>query len=97
MSSNADIEKEAEINKIEAKEQIEQYDNMPVAARTILPVAVVTLAMAMLVYSDVCSEQVISWIQEVLNTLVALVGLFFVVMNVKETEVINQNDVENNQ
>ena len=93
MSSNADIEKEAEISKLEAKEQIEQYDNMPIAARTLLPVAVATLAMAVLVYSNVCSEQIVSLIHEVLNTLIGLVGLFFVIMNVKDTDLINQNNV----
>ena len=38
------------------------------------------------------SEQVLSWVQEVLNTLVSLVGLWFVVMNVKENEMTDKGD-----
>lgn len=90
--SDADAEIEVELNRIEARKQVTQYDNMPVAARTILPVGAVSLVMLMLVGFNVLSEHVLSWIQEVLNTFVSLVGLYFVVMNVKENEMTNQDD-----
>lgn len=90
--SDADSQKEVELNKIEAQKQIEQYDNAPVAVRTILPVGTLSIVMIILVGFNVLSEQVLSWIQEVLNTLVSLVGLWFVAMNVKENEMTSQVD-----
>lgn len=84
--------KEVEINRIEAQKQIDQYDNAPVAVRTILPVGVLSLVMIILVGFNVFSEQVLHWVQEVLNTLVSLVGLWFVVMNVKENEMTDKGD-----
>lgn len=90
--SDADSKKEVEINRIEAQKQIEQYDNAPVAVRTILPVGGLSLVMVILVGFNVFSEQVLSWVQEVLNTLVSLVGLWFVVMNVKENEMTDKGD-----
>lgn len=89
--SDADSQKEVELNKIEAQKQIEQYDNAPVAARTILPVGTLSIVMIILVGFNVLSEHVLSWIQEVLNTLVSLVGLWFVAMNVKDNEMTNQD------
>ncbi len=49
-----------------------------------------SIVMIILVGFNMLSEQVLSWIQEVLNTLVSLVGLWFVAMNVKENEMTNQ-------
>ena len=83
---NGDLEKEIAHNKIEAQKKIEEYDNMPVAARIILPVGVLVLVMIVLVCFNVFSEQVLSWIQEVMNTLVSTVGVFVIAMNVKETK-----------
>lgn len=82
--SDVDAKSELEINKKGAREQINLYDNMPVAARVLLPVGLISIVMIVLVSSNVFSDMVLSWIQEVLNTLVSLVGLFFVAMNVKE-------------
>lgn len=48
--------------------------------------------MIILVGFNVFSEQVLSWIKEVLNTLVSLVGLWFVAMNVKENEMTDKGN-----
>ena len=87
---NTDPKKECEISKSEARKQIEKYDNMPVEARTILPVGAMSLVMIVLVGFNIISEQIWSWVQEVLNTIVVLVGLYFVIINVKECECLQE-------
>ena len=92
--SNNDAKKEIELHKKEAKSQIEHYDNMSVQVRTVLPVGVISLVMLILVSFNVFPDLVLDWIQEVLNSVVSVVGLIFVVMNVKENELECGDDVK---
>lgn len=88
----SDSNDELEINKIEAQKQIIQYDNMPIAARTLLPVGAISLVLIILVSFNLISEQILYLIQEVMNTMVSTVGFLFVVMNAKENEEVNQDE-----
>lgn len=73
--------------------QIEQYDNAPLEVRTILPAGALSIVMIILVSCDILPQNVISWIQETLNTLVSVVGLWFVIINAKESKGEGDNNV----
>lgn len=73
--------------------QIKQYDAAPLEVRTILPAGALSLVMIILVGFDILPESVVSWIQEILNTLVSIVGLWFVIINAKESK--NEDDNKN--
>ena len=90
--SHDDVDKEIEISKREIQKQINDFDNAPLAARTLFPVGVLTIIMIIFVQFNLVSEQMISWIQEILNTLVSVVGVIFVIANIKEDENLDQKE-----
>lgn len=90
--SHDDVDKKIEISKQEIQKQINDFDDTPLAARTLFPVGVLTIIMIIFVEFNLVSEQMISWIQEILNTLVSVVGLIFVVANIKEDENLDQEE-----
>lgn len=47
--------------------------------------------MIILVNTKLFSENVFSWIQEILNRLVSVLGLLFVIINAKESENVREN------
>jgi len=71
--------------------QIKQYDAAPLEVRAILPAGALSLVMIILVGFDMLPESVVSWIQEILNTLVSVVGLWFVIINAKEKKEDNRS------
>lgn len=71
--------------------QIKQYDAAPLEVRAILPAGALSLVMIILVGFDILPESVVSWIQEILNTLVSVVGLWFVIINAKEKKEDNRS------
>ena len=71
--------------------QIKQYDAAPLEVRTILPAGALSLVMIILVGFDMLTESVVSWIQEILTTLVSAVGLWFVIINAKEKKEDNRS------
>lgn len=71
--------------------QIKQYDASLLEVRTILPAGALSLVMIILVGFDILPKSVVSWIQEILNTLVLAVGLWFVIINAKEKKEDNRS------
>lgn len=71
--------------------QIKQYDAAPLEVRAILPAGALSLVMIILVGFDMLPESVVSWIQEILNTLVSVVGIWFVIINAKEKKEDNRS------
>lgn len=81
--SNVDMKEAAKLDRIEAQQQIRQFDNMSVAARATLPVGVLTIIMIFIIGFNLCEEGTVSLIHDILNAGVSLVSLFFVLINVK--------------
>ncbi len=77
-----DIRRELEVSKKEVAEEMRELEEMPLIVRMIFPVGVLTVIMLTIVY--IVPECVVIWIQEILNSLVSVVGLLFVVVNAKE-------------
>lgn len=82
--SKDNLEEDVKVWKQVAGEQIKEYDDAPLIVRTVLLVGVLTLIMIFLTNSNILTGSTVSWIQEILNTLVSLVGLLFVIVNAKE-------------
>ena len=80
-SSKKDFE---EIKQL-VKTQIQEYDSSPIEARTLLPVGALSLIMLVLFQLSIFPETFLSFIQEVLNTIVSGIGFIFVAVNAKES------------